>query len=443
MVSTNFGDRLLLCDVNEPFSISVARLRNLLIVFLVAAMPITRAIDLGGKQANLAASDLILPFGIVFLVSQALRGRIRLPLAGACCLSICSFVLSILANWDLSLLKKGTTGSGVEIGKIIFLWIHFYLIVNLIQNRRDLSLLLKTWLLSSGLVALSGIAGSVAYQTTGVENSYALMFRAQGTLGDCNLFAAHLALSFVLTLLYRRLSTPVPLWTLPLMLLQITGILFSASRGGMLAFALSLTAIWTLSSSLRTKVAGAALTLCAALFLVALPDAEKDTLLSSNPVTARLATFTVSLQDEQAADRKELWQGAWNQIAAAPIFGMGRGNYGGQVHNTALEILCETGMLGLVSYAILAYWSVAGLLLERWSYPSHEVATGARILLIALMTVGVSGMTISIENYRGLWVLFGVGELYRRLYRDTTGEWMAPDMAPIRLTPDTRARIVS
>jgi O-antigen ligase len=151
----------------------------------------------------------------------------------------------------------------------------------------------------------------------------------------------------------------------------------------------------------------------------------------------------VSLQDEQAADRKELWQGAWNQIAAAPIFGMGRGNYGGQVHNTALEILCETGMLGLVSYAILAYWSVAGLILERWSYPSHKVATGARILLIALMTVGVSGMTISIENYRGLWVLFGVGELYRRLYRDTTGEWMAPDMAPIRLTPDTRARIVS
>ena len=413
------------------------RLRTCLMVTLILGMPLTGALDLGGKKVNVAGSDLLLPFGLLLLIWQLLAGRIRAPLAAVFCLNMFAITVSQLLNFEGSLLSKGTIGMAVEIAKSLMLWLLFYLVVNLVESRRDFLVLLKVWLLGSVIVALTGIGGSLAYQMSGVENPFSLMFRAQGTLGDANLFAAHLALSFLLALLYLRIADPAPKWVYLVMPVLIVGIFLSASRGSTVAFAICLVLVWAGVISWRAKFVS--LAVCAVLALLIAVPLDRDA--APNPFTERLAS--VSSESVETADRIPLWADAWQHFSGAPVFGIGRGNFRpldesdptqtGQVHNSYIGTLCETGMVGFLSYICFFLFYPIELLRKWLSGSRREFPTASRILLLSLLVVGLCGVTINIENYRGLWILVAVMEAHRRLYAGTAEESVSSSASLVAL----------
>ncbi|HYL77344.1 MAG TPA: O-antigen ligase family protein [Bryobacteraceae bacterium] len=388
------------------------RSRTLLIALTILAVPVTQAFDLGGKPTNFAASDVVLPFGVVFLAWQMLHGRLRLPLFTLFCLNVAVVAASLLFNFDAAATTKGSWGIAIEVVKLVSLWLLFYVLVNSIRTRSDFLGALKFWLLGAIPMALIGIGGALAYQFAGIENNYSLMFRAQGTLGDANLFACYLAISFFLALLYLKLVGKA-LWVLPAIAIYLTGIFFSASRGCMLAVGVTLAVLLAIGSSWKTRLAGVAVILLAAIVLVAIPN--KNELLASNPFTERLATATVSIEDDAAADRKELWVASVENFTSAPVFGIGHGysrrpsDYDptetSQIHNTYLGLLGETGLVGFTIYMLIFCHPVVGLWREKGS---------GRFALMPLLVIGLCGLTLSLENFRGLWVVLAMLEAYRR-----------------------------
>jgi O-antigen ligase len=399
------------------------RARRALLVLLIIAMPVTGVLEFGGKRVNVAASDVLLPVGAMFLLWRMTRGTLRLSSFTLFSISVLAIVVSLAMNFNDSIAAKGLVGVVVEAFKIVALWYQFYVTVNAIETPSDFELALKAWLAASVPISLIGIYGAISYQMTGIENDYALMFRAQSTLGDSNLFGAYLALSLVLGLLLWRLD---PRWRLRIvgaMAIQVAGIFFSASRGTMLSLTVVLVLLAAISAGWRARLIGGATMLVVALGAGALM--AKSEWLASNPFTERLATATVNVNDAAASDRKQLWSDALERFESSPLYGVGRGNFRpldepdpaktGQVHDTFLGIACETGLLGVLAYALAFSRSAIELGLDRFGsqrrFPPHT-----RMMLCGLLVLMLCGLTISIENFRGLWILLGLLEAYRRLY---------------------------
>jgi O-antigen ligase len=404
-------------------SARAAKWRKAILVCWIAAMPVTKTFTFGGTRVNLAASDVLTPFGLGFLAWLAFRRELKFPALLPCILMLLAVDASLLVNIGASLQIKDPTGIVVEMLKILMLWLQFYVVVNAIRAPSDFRLALRAWLYTGAVISLIGIAGALAWQMTGIENEYSLMFRAQGTLADSNLFAAYLALSLLLAVLLWQIDRTSRKAVAIVGAILIAGIFFSASRGTMLSLTATVLLLAGLAMQWKTRMIGAVSLLLAAMAVMAMPG--RDELLAANPYTERLATATVNVNDDAASDRKELWLNAIEHVEASPIFGMGRGTFHleigpersqiTKVHDTFLGIACETGLLGVVAFALTFFGDAVRLARQRFA-TGRPFPASTRTLLGAMLIVMLCGVTISIENFRGLWILVGFLEAYRRLF---------------------------
>lgn len=413
---------------SDPFY-ATARLDGLrrgLLVLACALFPVSKVVNSGGKLINFSLADLFLPVvGLLFLIRSMSCG-FRWPSASAFLLNVGVLSATALVNLELTADYKSPLSALVEVMKAISLWAYFYLVVNFVDDRRDLLWALRAWVLSSAMVAALGTAGSLLYQLAGVETVFALQFRAQGTFEDSNLFAAHIGVSFFLTLLYYFMCNRQVRWPLFVLPIHLGAILLSASRGSLLAVAAALAALAFFFSSTRIKWAVGISLFMGGLLVMALPN--RDEWLRSNPVTERLTTTTVDLENPEAKQRRGLWEVALRTWKENPWVGVGRGNYGlgaggeaqaiGFAHNTYLGLLAETGIVGFITYALVVVAMAWPTFLAATSY-GHAKAS---LLLAALLVIALAGVTINIENYRGLWMLLALMEAYRRV-------WMAGEDA--------------
>jgi len=401
------------------------RLRLLLLASVALLMPVSKVISVGGKETNLSLADPVLLLACFYLGYRFLRYGLRAPMLGLFVLNVATVVLSSLVNMDLTLLSRGPGSVVVECLKIVNLWLNVFVVVNCVESRRDLLVFLRFWIAGGTVVGLLGAMGSLAWQHAGMVTPFSLEFRATGTFEDPNLFAAHLSLCFFLTLLYRRLSGHRSFLTLLAAGLQLTGVVLSASRGGFLALTLGLFFLWLMESSPRTKVVSAAVAAGLILLVALAPNREK--LLRSNPVTRRLATTTTDLSSPEAANRTVLWRNAIHQFLYSPLVGVGRGNLAvgaedpgveGEpyAHNVYLGLLGEVGIIGFLVYALVGIRVATLLARVRWGAFPGGTAGAAGLMLAALVTLGLCGMTINLENYRGLWMFLGVIESFRLFY---------------------------
>lgn len=240
-------------------------------------------------------------------------------------------------------------------------------------------------------------------------------YRAYGTFEQPNPFAGFLGLSLPLALgwgigkLAERmgqagratLAHKVGGLALPWLVAGVLGValLASWSRGGWLGAAAGVMAM--LSFLPRRRWLGACLVL--ALLLGAWGALGSG--LVPESIAGRLTGFAdyVQFQDVRGADitpanyavleRMAHWQAALNMANAHPWLGVGLGNYEaayadyalinwpyalGHAHNYYLNILAETGILGLVAY--LSFWAAVVVLtarvIGRAPYPQRGLALG-------------------------------------------------------------------
>jgi O-antigen ligase len=399
-------------------------LRSGVIACTILSTPFIFVIWPGGRETSVSLSDAVVIFVCLLLARDFLAGRLRFPHASLCFLSVAAIAISLLLNISQVLTAKSPLVAFAEIPKVLILWIHFYVLVNLIRTRAQLVVALKAWIFAAVITALLGIGGALAYQIAGIESSFSLMYRAEGTLADCNLFAAHLGLSFLLSILYCRLTDKRPIWFFPVLIIFAAGIFFSASRGSTLAFCICLGIFFLGKSSWPVKLVGIS---SFALLLGLITIAPINMPAVFGPFLDRLRTTTISLDDDAAADRKVLWDSAAANFLESPLFGIGRGNFRPydfettrvrQTHNTYLGLLCETGVSGFA--VLMTFFVLYVLKLARWRTRNPALRAQIHVLLISFLLVGLSGLTISIEDYRGVWVLIAIAEAYYRLYLTPT-----------------------
>jgi O-antigen ligase len=394
-------------------------IRRQAIIGLALLTPVLHLTAVGGANVNLCAADPLIGLGVLWLGWRFLTSGVRAPLLPLFCATIAVTVLSLVVNSEITFFARSPLGAAVAVLKGLFPWMYFYVAVSLIRTRLDLLPLLKAWVAGSAFLALTGVAGAVVYQVAGVENPFALYYRAHGTMGDANFFSMHLGVSFFLTVLYRRLAGGI-WWAPAVMALQVMGMFFSASRSGMLGFGCGLLILLLLGAPLRWRLA--AVSGMAALAALVVMAPERDSWLASNPFTARLATTTI---DVGTTDRGKLWAAAFQNFFSAPVMGVGYENTPyvdltpsarpTETHNTYLNMISETGLLGLLIYlAVLLFYPVA---LWRDLFRTN---TAGRLpllcLLAAFANVGAVGVPVNVENYRGLWILMALTYWFRVLY---------------------------
>lgn len=392
--------------------------RRVLLVVVTALLPVSQVVEASGKKINFSYADAALPLVFLLMAWRLISQGLRFPVPMLFFLSIGLICASTIVNLDRALMLRGPVSQVVEFVKLLSLWAYFYAFCNFLDERRDLLLMLKAWILSGTVVAALGAGGSLAYQLAGIETVFSLQFRAQGTFDDANLFAAHCGLTLILALLYLKLAERRVWWPMLVMPVLGAGVLLSASRGSLMSVGLALGCLGLVFAPMWARLSFGVLMLMTALGVMALPNREE--VLASNPITARLTTTTVDLNNPEALQRRELWEVAWKTWQEHPWLGVGKGNYGmgeggeagaiGVAHSTYLGTLAELGIAGFLIYALLAGRLVGPAVASVFARTDFAAA----ILLGGLLVILLAGVTISIENYRGLWALMATFEAYRR-----------------------------
>lgn len=259
------------------------------------------------------------------------------------------------------------------------------------MDRRSVLSLTKTLFVSVSLVCLWGVAEhfgiDAQWWVQDVRN------RVFSTLGQPNWLAAFLAtlvfIPIAKTVESKKLSSD---WISPVLaVLMFTTLVFTRSRSGLLAFAVSSAAFWgiylvkTSFKSLKTFFILNGIFL---LTIFAFPNPVRELLIKENPLSATVATAPVgpALEvggTESKKIRDIVWKGAFDiWRSSGKTFWLGTGpetfamayyqhrpaehNFTSEwellynkAHNEFLNYLATTGVLGLGSYLVLLGFTIS------------------------------------------------------------------------------------
>ncbi len=331
--------------------------------------------------------------------------RVRVGVSPAIVWPLCAFIY-VLA------LTLTVTHSLPASLKELLKWVEVLLLILFVSTTIERKhILLALMLIFSAAAAESAVGLFQTVTESGPQPFFVplggrLVMRSYGTFEQPNPFAGYLnyslpiIVSLLLGLVFEKgklvdkgkfaLISPNFLFAIAMLSLPliVAAFFFSLSRGAWLGFAFALVAMMALRS--RPALLG--------FMLLALAIAAVLVLGSLNglppAITERIADiptfFGLNLFDPRAVlltnenfgivDRMAHWFAAWNMFTDFPWLGVGVGNYGvvypqyglrewpfslGHAHNFYLNMLAETGLIGLAFYLVLVFsslgfaWSVA------------------------------------------------------------------------------------
>jgi O-antigen ligase len=293
-----------------------------------------------------------------------------------------------------------------------------------IRDARTIRLLLAAFVLAVvvsiafGVVASHSGAVPIAAGTVVIEEG-----RLAGGLGDPNYLAASivpaLVLAVGLALVARGPGLRVLLATVPLLLLG--GLLATESRGGFVALTAACVAAALLARRQRRQavVVVGALTCILGLALAAAPGVWERLTTTNDAGNGRVGLTSVARQI--AADHPVLGVGLANFPVHSPYYVREPGSLefvdliaerGFPVHNTYLQLLVETGPVGLLLFAALA----AVCLRAAWRASRRFERLGdgdLAVLSLAVLVAMIGALTASLFLSNGsdvqLWLLLAAG----------------------------------
>jgi putative inorganic carbon (HCO3(-)) transporter len=243
----------------------------------------------------------------------------------------------------------------------------YYVITDWIRTPRDTRTLLKVLMISTIAVALFGF-----YQVMigGYSPVYDVLYPVQeeirqippwegritSFLEHYNGLAAYINLVVPFCLVFALRGTDPKLRTLSkwCMALASVALLLTQSRGGLLAYvAILMVSAYMLAPDRKTRMRRLAVVLVVCVLAAA----------AAGLFFQRLG----EIDDYTAVSRLAIWGGAFTVFARAPVVGAGFGNlrplmggllglpegWMGDAHNLYLELLAESGLVGLIAFAFL------------------------------------------------------------------------------------------
>lgn len=237
-----------------------------------------------------------------------------------------------------------------------------------------------------------------------------------GIFADPNDLAQWLGVGMVLCVYGCELARGWPgklLWTLP-MILMLTGIYLTQSRGGLLAMLAGL-----------------------GILFVARFGVKKAALLGVVSLIPLLLLFgghrtNISTDDDSARSRVQLWSDAIVGLRAHPFTGLGAGmmdEYAGQVaHNSFLQFYVEQGLPGGFLFFLswyVAVWGVLRLRLKRITVVDEDLAKLTPVLAAAIICYGVGMLSLTRNYVIPTYLMLGLATAYMSIVRT------APEKEPI------------
>ena len=288
-----------------------------------------------------------------------------------------------------------------------------------IREERHLRWAVAAVIVAAFVSAVLGVVGPAA------DPSAVYQSRAQGLAGGANELAAALVVGLVLALAIIAQRTTGPglrLWLAFGASLSVLALFLSLSRGGLVALGAALVTAVVVGGRWRWRALVVALTVVATTLVY-------FGLFASLPARERVT------QVAGGTGRSDLWTVGWRMVEDNAVVGVGAGNFKTSsihylvepgalttdefiitkpkvAHNTLLEILAETGSVGLGLFLLIlgaSMWSLlrAARMFERLKARDLELL--ARALLVALVGYLVAGLFISANYSKLLWLLIALG----------------------------------
>ncbi len=341
--------------------------------------------------------------------------------------------LTLFALWlTLSLVwaqNSSDTANGVQTWLIAIL--AFVVAVTTLRSSRDVTIIAVAFIVGAAISVAFGIANGALSAAASSTNEIALQGRFTGGGGDPNVQAAGFLVAMFLcaglwSIARRRLAR---IGLLLAFVVVAIGFFATQSRGGFIALAV-------------TAIVG----------LVALPRQRKRLLGLAAAAGAGLGVVAVVNPSAigrmtdiggGTSGRSDLWTVAWKIFTEHPLVGIGLNNFqvlqsrytlkAGKltrvdllaetphlVHNVYLQLLTETGVVGLAIFLLV----IGGSLRASWLAARHFDARAqpgygdlARASLMASIAMLVTQFFISDGDDWRLWILLGLGPVLLSLAR--------------------------
>lgn len=204
-----------------------------------------------------------------------------------------------------------------------------------------------------------------------------------------------IGLPVILMLLGRPYGFAMRLLALSMLGPLLLAIYFTGSRGGLLA-TLGVIGLYLL---VRFRVSASNIMLACAVVVTA--------------YTLAPAHLT-SVRDENksAQNRVSMWAEGVEMVQQNPVFGIGKGNYVSYTgklvaHNSVVEIMGETGAIGLFLWLGLIYTSIKSVQQLRTEHFGEVDQSTATTLLLVLVGYLISAMFVTLE-YETLYLILAL-----------------------------------
>jgi len=334
-------------------------------------------------------------------------------------------VISAFALW-LTLSIAWAARPGVAGTEASYWWLAaltFLVVLTTLTRPREVGVVALAFVAGSVVSVIIGLATGSLNSATASVTQTAVKGRFTGGGGDPNVQAAAFVASlFLITGLfsvYRGRKARVAL--LASFVLIAVGFFATQSRGGLLALAVATIAALVLAPRQRRRILG----------LVALATIAGGILLAAKPG----ALGRITDLGGGSSGRSDLWRVGWQVFTGHPVAGVGAGNFQvieshyvlrpgaisriqyltdvpHLVHNTYLQLLAETGVIGLVGFLAVIIGSLRAAQLAARRFEAIGRIDYADLTRAIMMgTIGMLAALFFITNGddQRLWVLLALG----------------------------------
>jgi len=226
-----------------------------------------------------------------------------------------------------------------------------------------------------------------------------------------------IALPFALQMMGKECGRSRRLAGLAMSALLFAATYYTGSRGGLIATLV----VVALTISLRSRMSPRAIAISAAICFLAYSAAPSY-------------MTTIRDQSNSTQYRVEMWASGIDMVKDSPVFGIGRGNFRQFTHrliahNSAIEIMGETGLVGVFLWGAISYLTFGSLIRWRQHAVDDEQRRFATALILGLVGYWISSMFVTLE-YITFYLLIAVSNAAAR---DAGWEWQFTPRDAIKL----------